>query len=517
MRCTLLPRPFERWYQRLPVRMRMALWHGAVTGVILVLFALITDRYLTLGTLARVDGSLRETAQLTVQALDDEDTEEGSALDVATQDVVREVRYRDRQIRIYDARHQLLAVSDTDPIAMPLPTGVTPRTEQVALQDVLNATMASGAVLTSVGADDAESRVFARRTSYRGDTLLVVIVRSLSAAEDVNEAFVGWIFAAIPVAILLSGAGGYLIARNSLAPALAMGRQAEHISSSRFDARLALANPHDELGKLAAILNRMLERLHASFVQQRQFMSDASHELRTPIAVVRSAADMELQQTVPSVDSQRAALALVSTEGKRLTRIVEDLFLLARADSDEQPLQRELVFLEEIVVDVAKAGRALGRERNVSVLAAVSDESPFSGDPSLLGRLLLNLVDNAIKHSPAGSTVRVGLTEQADIASGHGGDSSGSWYCIAVEDSGTGVAASIRATLFDRFVRDDTARGRQHGGGLGGAGLGLSIAQWIAGAHGGRVVLDKTSDAGTRFVVWLPQPQPSLRRENPVE
>lgn len=505
------------WFRRLPVRARLAIWQAAAVGVILVVFAISTDVYLTRTTQSRVDASLRETAQVTLQALADERTEEGSTLEVATADVVREVRYRDRQILIFNAGGRRLALSDSSLATTSRPHAAQIAIDSAALAPVLRDAASSGSALASIGEDDSELRVYALRTEYNGEMLTVAIVRSLTAADEINEMFVAWLYAAIPLALLLAGAGGYLLARKSLAPALAMGVQAERIGSARLETRLGIVNPDDELGKLGTILNGMLERLHASFLQQRQFMSDASHELRTPIAVVRSAADTALQDGAPTVSGLRESLQLVSTEGRRLTRIVEDLFLLARTDSDEQPIHRELVFLEEIIADVAKAGRALGRGRAIDVTAAVGDESPFLGDPSLLTRLLLNLVDNAINHSPDASTVRLGIIQQNDVHGAAGVLATGAWYRIVVEDSGCGVALSIRDTLFNRFVRDESARRRQVGSIAGGAGLGLSIARWIAESHGGQVALETTSAAGSQFVVWLPQPANSLSYGNPVQ
>ncbi len=505
------------WFRRLPVRARLAIWQAGAVGFILVLFAITTDVYLTQTTLARVDASLRETAQLTLQALADERTEEGSGLDVATADVVREVRYSDRLILIFDSMGRRLARSDSVAVATSRPQATWTTVDRTALAKLVHIARDSGAILASIGEDDREFRVYAMRTVYISDTLTVAVLRSITSADEVNEAFVGWLYASIPLALLLAGAGGYLLVRKSLAPALAMGVQAARIGSARLATQLDLVNPHDELGKLGFILNGMLERLHASFLQQRQFMSDASHELRTPIAVVRSAADTALQEAAPTVDGLRESLRLVSAEGKRLTRIVEDLFLLARTDSDEQPIHRELVFLEEILADVAKAGRALGRSRAIGVVAEVGDESPFLGDPSLLTRLLVNLVDNAIKHSPENSTVHLAIHARTDVHGAAGIVATGNWYRIVVEDSGRGVAPTIRDTLFDRFVRDDSARGRQTDSVAGGAGLGLSIARWIAESHAGQVTLESTSSSGSRFVVWLPQPENSLRYENPVE
>jgi two-component system, OmpR family, sensor kinase len=486
--------------RHLPVRMRLALWHAGAVALVLVTFALATVVYLSRSNAARVDAALQETARLVRRALIDEEAEGTVSTDSAALTIASAFGSSDRPLLIFDGSGRVLARSDSTQRS---PTGT--RRERAMPDLALIRTLArdapaTGSELRTTGHDDDERRVLVTRASYLRVPLVIVAYRLLSVEDEANEAFTGWLFASIPVALLLAGLGGYLLARRSLAPALAMGLQAEHISARSFDARLDIENANDELGQLGTTLNRLLERLQLSFVQQRQFMSDASHELRTPIAVVRAAADVALQSDAATVAELRDALGLVSTQGKRMTRIIEDLFLLARADSDEQPVHRHPLYLEELVIDAAKAGRALGRPRGVSVAADPPDESPFSGDASLLGRLLLNLVDNAVKHSPDGATVQLTLGTQE--RSGREPLTAVHWYRIAVTDAGSGVDPAIRADIFGRFVRGDRSRTRSEGGG---AGLGLAIARWIATVHGGELLLEESSANGSCFVLWLPR------------
>jgi signal transduction histidine kinase len=486
------------------VRLRLALWHTAALAVLLLTFALGAYAFVVRTARQRVDRMLAETGRLFVQRWGDEQVEEGSSPTVAARDAAREVRYRDARVLLYDRGGTLVAISDSVPLTAGLPVARLARVRGSPLARLVAGAAPERASFTTLGARDAWVRAAAVGTTYAGAPYTVVVLQGLGAEEEARETFAGWLLTTIPLALLVAGVGGYLLARASLAPVVTMGAQAERISADSLHARLAVRNPHDELGQLAGVLNRLLARLERAFAQQRQFMADASHELRTPVTVVRSAADIALDQSGQTVDELRDALRVVSGQGRRLTRIVEDLFLLARADSGQQPVHRELLFLEEVLADAAAAGRALGQQRSVAVHAAPADEAPFRGDAALLGRLLLNLVDNAVKHPPAGGQVRLALAVVGGATLPDGTALPGRWYRLSVEDTGGGVAPAVRETLFERFTRADAARGHDARSATGGAGLGLAIVRWIAEAHDGRVVLEATGLQGSRFVVWLP-------------
>jgi signal transduction histidine kinase len=493
---------------RTSARARLAITYAATLAIALSLFAGATSIYLSRSSTNRVDASLVESVQLVRRSLENE-ADENATLDVAAVDAVRDVRFRDRRILIYGADGQLLAVSDSAPLsgAVPLSALTDIRASAVSLLTRALSRNAASAPVT-IGTDDESVRGLAAATSYRVAPITIVALRGLASEEEASETFVGWLLAAIPVALMFAGVGGYLLARASLAPALALAQQAEQIGASHLDARLSVANADDELGRLAGVLNGVFARLEESFVQQRRFMSDASHELRTPIAVVRSAADVALTTADASVESLRDSLSLVRAEAVRMTRIVNDLFLLSRADSVAHPVRRERLFLEELVAEAARAGRTLGRDVGVNVTASAELEAPFVGDGNLIGRLLLNLVDNAVHYSPATGVVQIILTlcsrpELPDMQQLHG-----AWYRITVDDDGPGVEPALHATLFDRFVRGGSGGG---GGGRpetrlnpGGAGLGLAIARWVTDVHAGHVFCDFTRTNGARFVVLLP-------------
>jgi signal transduction histidine kinase len=284
-----------------------------------------------------------------------------------------------------------------------------------------------------------------------------------------------------------------------------MGDQAERIEAASLHERLRVANERDEVGRLARVFNALLARLEAAFEQQRRFMADASHELRTPVAIVRGEAEVSLSRPDRGAEDYRESLDIIHDEGRRLARIVDDLFTLARADAGQRPLEVSDFYLDEVAAESVRAVRSLAERRGVRVSCDTSGEMPFHGDEALVSRLIVNLLDNAIKHTPAGGQVRL-RTETA-----------GAVYVMTVEDTGLGIPAAAQPFVFDRFFRADSARSHTGAEGGSGAGLGLSIARWIAEAHGGLVRLVRSTDSGTEFAVTLPIPAEARRAADSLD
>lgn len=486
------------------VRLRLAAWHTGVLTVLLSVFAIGAYQYLARTTRQRVDQSLADMARVFVSSwvLERAEHPELNAI-AAAQDAMHAVRYQDRRVAIYDDEGALVAISDSQPLTPQLPLSVL---ERAARSPVGGTIAVAGPVgtLTTIGRSDGLVRAYAATQSVDGARFTLVVLRDLSVEEEVAETFLAWMLGVIPLALLLAGVGGYLLARASLRPVMTMVAQADRISASSLHSRLAVTNPHDELGQLAQVLNRLLHRLEDSFDRQRQFMADASHELRTPVAIVRSAADVTLGSGSATPGELRETLLVISSEGRRLTRIVDDLFLLARADAGALPLQRETIYLEEILTESARAARALAAGRDITVVYEPADESPFHGDAGLLMRLLMNLVDNAIKHTPRGGQVRLALASERLPSSTDASAAQRRGYHLTVGDTGGGVPEHLRGTLFERFVRGTVAGEPVPRASASGAGLGLAIAKWIAEAHGGILSLEATGPSGSRFAIWLP-------------
>jgi heavy metal sensor kinase len=356
---------------------------------------------------------------------------------------------------------------------------------------ILDSTGTVVAQTTTAGGPRGPYRVVSHPLMLAGQRFDVTGTYSLADIESVLDRIRRMFAIVVPLLIVCAATGGYFLAARSLAPIAAMASRAAEISATNLRDRLPVSGG-EELAGLARVVNDLLARLEASFAQQRRFMADASHELRTPTAIVRTEADVTLGQPHRGEDEYRAAVTIMRDAARRLTRIVDDLFLLARADSGNLVARREQVYLEELVHDATRAVRPLADPRAIRVELHEVVEAPFEGDADLLGRLFLNLLDNAIKHSPAGGAVAVGMSRR----DGH--------YEIGVIDEGQGIPAESRERIFERFVRLDAARVRSDQSSTSGAGLGLAIARRIAEVHGGRLELMESRPGRTEFRVTLP-------------
>jgi len=236
------------------------------------------------------------------------------------------------------------------------------------------------------------------------------------------------------------------------------------------------------------------EPVERAITYMRRFMADAAHELRTPLTVVRSRAEVALQRS-RDVDEYTGALRSIEHETAQLGRIVEDLLMLARADAGERPIERQRVFLDDVALDAADAARVIADRRSVRLEVDEFEESPVDGDASLLRQLTIILLDNAIKFTEPGGVVRLSTRPV------------GTGATLSVSDTGAGIPADQLAHVFERFYRGDPARTRSGDNGTSqGAGLGLSIAQWIAEEHGARLRIESAPGQGTRVTVEFPPP-----------
>ena len=490
------------------IRVRLALWYALTVAALLAAFSIATWIFLVRTTGTRADQSLAEVARAFVKVWDGVRAEEETSAAASAIPAAAEFRDRDRRIVVFDHAGRLIAMSDTTPLA--------PGLSRRALADLQHGPVAAlvrmatpeshfFSTLDAVAGGGAPVRAYTIRVADEGRAFTVLALRSLRAEEDASESYVTVVMVVIPIVLLLAGIGGYMLARASLAPVVAIGHQARRISASNLDERLSVGNPRDELGDLAEVLNGLLGRLERAFeqeqraaAQQRQFMADASHELRTPVAALSSVADVALARKDRDAGELREALDIVRAEGIRLGRLVDDLLLLSRADAGELPVRRERLYLEELMQDSARAARGLAARRGVTLVTPPAEESPFVGDAHMLRRLLMILLDNAIKYTPRGGEVRLFLEP----------DSAGGVYRISVEDTGPGVPAWAAQRIFERFFRVDESRTRtaDDDGAVSSAGLGLAIARVTAEAHGGSVHLEATGAEPTRFVITLPIP-----------
>jgi len=296
---------------------------------------------------------------------------------------------------------------------------------------------------------------------------------------------------ASPLVLLLASAGGYWMSRRALEPVDRISRTAEEIGAQNLSQRLPLRCAGDELDRLSATLNAMFARLEAAFHRITQFTADASHELRTPVAIIRTTA--ELVRSKPrGQEEYTKALDRILAESERTSRLIEDLMLLARADAGADGVVQEPMNLAECLRGACAEVRVLAEYGKVCLEASLPSDCTVSGDDQALRRLFLILLDNAIKYTPAGGAVRVNLAidDSADKRTA----------VVEVRDTGLGISPEDLPHIFERFYRAAKDRSRKTGG----AGLGLSIARWITQRHGGEVLVESTPGTGSVFRVRLP-------------
>ena len=469
------------------VRVRMTLWHVGVLAVLLGtlstgLYALLRQNFFD-----RADGILKSVCTATVSILGKELSESGLD-ELAARDAVKTLNFADHTLAIFDAQGDLLAekpAGSSERIALP-------RGDSLPDGDVYLAT------IRATGGEAELRRVAALRVTLQpvGRTYTIVTSRSLTPLLGELDTDRLILSIAVPLGLLLAGMGGWFLARKSLAPVLAMSEQAHRIGAENLDQRLPVVNPRDELGRLAGTFNDLLFRLSAAFGVQRQFMADASHELRTPVSVIRTATSVTLEKERRNEEEYRGALAIIDAQSWRLTRIVDDMFKLARADAGRLTLNQHAFYLDELLGEMARSAAILGSSKGVSVQLPALPESPCYGDEDLLRQMISNLLDNAVKYTPPGGSVNLDLRR-----------SDGS-YSVSVSDTGIGIPAEAQPHVFERFYRVDKADSRTESNGSSstgaGAGLGLAIARSIAEAHGGSLNLERSDESGSTFVAILP-------------
>jgi two-component system OmpR family sensor kinase len=315
---------------------------------------------------------------------------------------------------------------------------------------------------------------------------IVQVGMPLQRAQRALRRYLDTLVVLIPLGVGLAAIGGAIIARTALRPVDEMALAARRITAEDLGQRISLRGTGDELDRLAETLNGMFARLAAAFTEMRRFAADAAHELRTPLTALKGGIEVSLR-SARSAEEYRQVLVGSLEEVERLVRLAEDLLLLSRsAAGPETP--RGAVELEPLLLDVFDVGVRLAQGTGVSV--RVNDASPATvrGEAVALRRAVLNLVQNALRYTPAGGKVELSLTT---------GDGQA---VIRVEDTGIGIAPTDHERIFEPFVRLDAARARETGG----TGLGLAIARAIAVAHGGTLTVESTPGAGSRFALRLP-------------
>ncbi len=330
-------------------------------------------------------------------------------------------------------------------------------------------------------------RIMAERHRFGGQEYVVMLLAPLQATDGELAQVLRLLLGAGPAALLLSAGLAYWLARKALTPVDRIRRSADAITADRLDQRLAVANPHDELGLLTRTINAMIARLEASFAEIRRFTADASHELRTPLTALRSEVEVALRKQLSAAEHQQL-LGSVLEELGRLSRLTDQLLALSRRDAGVEQIDAVAVELRSLVAGVADALQPLAVAKGLQLRLVGEAPIQLQGDPGRLRQVFINLLDNAIKYTPAGGTVTVQIGKRNLSA------------FVAVQDTGIGIPAEHLLHVFDRFYRVDKARTRAEGG----TGLGLSIARSIVKAHGGDIEIASNPGQGTVCTVTLP-------------
>ena len=333
----------------------------------------------------------------------------------------------------------------------------------------------------------------ARVRSFDGTGMRIAVAVDVEPVMQALRQLGIVLLVAFPVTVALSVLGGYVLAGRLLSPVAAMAAKARQITAERLSERLPIENRHDEFGQLAHVFNHTLARLEDSFERLRRFTSDASHELRTPLTAIRSVGEVALREGNDAV-VYREAIGSMLEEVDRLTRLVESLLFLTRADAGTSMLAVEPLDVATLAKDAVEHLRPLAEERSQTIafddsgIDGSNDRPIVAADRVTLRHALINLLDNAIKYSPAGSAIGVSVS----------GDATGV-AVIAVTDQGPGIPPPEHQRIFERFYRIDKARSHEAGG----IGLGLSIAKWAVEANGGRIELHSEPGRGATFRIVL--------------
>jgi two-component system, OmpR family, sensor kinase len=457
----------------LPIRARLTLWYLALLAVVLLVLGGFLTLRLRTGLVRGLDASLATRAAQISLGL--KNGCEGEFQDVSNASLVG-LPQGESGAQLLGPAGDLLETTGDQAVAQPLLSA-----EQV--RAVLGGATVSKTVRTP---PDGESfRALASSTPAGACKGVIVVATSTEeVVRSVRELLLQLSIGG-PIALLIAGLGGWWLAGRALAPVARMTREADTIGIEHLDERIVVPSATDEIRRLALTLNAMLDRIERGVEDKRRFAADASHELRTPLAVMGAELDVSLREADLTQDA-RSVLESAREEVERMRTIVENLLTLARADDGSLDMLPGTVDLHDIAAQVSQNAAVLAQPKRV-VLNVDGASATVRGDPARIEQVVTNLVDNAIRFSPGGGSVRI-HTWTDDEGAG-----------CTVEDEGPGVSPELAGSIFDRFVRGESARSSG-----GGTGLGLAICREIVTAHGGRIWVDAKPGAGGSFSFWLP-------------
>ncbi|HSB10820.1 MAG TPA: ATP-binding protein [Blastocatellia bacterium] len=460
----------------LSIRAKLTLWYIGIAALVLAAFAIGIYWYLSRGLLNAIDMSLHNYAERIALAVGHPSANEEPSQPGVLILTPQFLSVVDRNGKVTD---QIL---DAEGHEVPVNGPALERAarEWVPEYDEVSLSPTEHVRIITWPARDEDGEIF-----------FVVAGQSLKDVRRAQKQLLLLFAIANPLALLLASLGGLWLVSKTLSPVDRLTRAAERIGRGNLSERVEEPRSHDELGRLAATFNQMIRRLEQAFDRERRFTADASHELKTPLAVLRGDIEVALRRDRSPEEYQRVLKSSLE-EIARLTKLTEDLLTLARSDTDQSVLDLEPVRLDLLAADARayvaplaeSAGVALTYEGNATAVI-------IEGDQKRLKQLLVNLLDNAIKYTPAGGSARLAIAVEDSSA------------VIEVTDSGRGVPETALPHIFERFYRQTDSRDAR----VTGFGLGLAISKWITDAHGGSIEVESHEGQGSRFTVRLPLTQ----------
>lgn len=491
------------WHRLWPlnVRTHMMLWYVFIFAILILLFGVVFYFNLQTSLQTNVDAELRMHAQEIASGINAENGKltirdvKGTLPGLANPDAAQDTLTPGRTIQ---ESHPDIDVGPLVRILNNAGSDVytSPALQSLILPQVsealpLHGTPWTGTITTNNG---QTVRIYSQPLSDDGSIYAVVQVgESLTPQRTTLRSAVIELLMIGLFVLLLSLIGSYWLAARSFAPVEKMTSIAQRIEAGDLHERVPVPHAQDELQKLALTFNEMIERLEKSFAYQRRFVADASHELRTPVAAIRSMTDVALAHSdVEPPDEHVMVLRNVNAEAERMGHLISNLMSLARSDENKVTLEREPVRLDQLAADVVATMELLATEKDISLAVEAAESATVLGDEARLIQVLMNLIDNAITYTNAGGkiTVHVRITDES--------------VSLSVSDTGIGIAPEHLEHLFERFYRVDPARSRAAGG----AGLGLAIADWVVHAHTGTIAVQSQPGQGTTFTARLPPAPP---------
>jgi heavy metal sensor kinase len=459
-----------RWRPR-TVRMTLTLWYAAAMVVTLAVYAVSVFTFVSHNSSKALDDRLHGDIRWVVEMADQ--NPDGSLVWFEGDDPSGEEE--SPWLQVWSPRGALLLRSNA--------------AQRMPIDESRLLAIKSNGQIESVTVGSSTYRILSTPTAIGGRNVVVQVAASEARLQREIRGLLLILLLGLPLGVVAACFGGYVLARRALLPVDHMAERARSITAARLGDRLPVDNPNDEIGRLATVFNDTLGTLESSFDRMRRFTADVSHELRTPLTAMRAVGEVALGPRRDQSD-YRDVIGSMLEEVDRLTRLVDRLLALSRAEHDRATLSPERVDLEQLAHDVAMQLGVLAEEKGQSLTVERQGASTHCvADRLVLRQALINLVDNAIRYTPSAGQIRIRVAEATSAA------------LVDVIDNGPGITEEYRARIFDRHYRaEPNSHGRARG-----TGLGLSIAKWAAEANGGRLTLESAANCGTTFRLTLPR------------